>query len=122
MAGLFFKSHRVRAAHGAKKIQSVFCGGVYVAKNTLRGAECRRLANGQPRRRAQRKLFLQKGFTLFAGTKQEAPPCGGAFDYVFRKSTTQYTLLHCYKIRDKQLHFQKKYFHIDPTMQKMDYE
>ena len=30
--------HRVRAAHGAKKIQSVFCGGVYAAKNTLRGA------------------------------------------------------------------------------------
>ena len=30
-------SHRVRAVHGAKKIQSVFRGGVYAAKNTLRG-------------------------------------------------------------------------------------
>ena len=35
---VYKKSHRVRAAHGANKIQSVFCGGVYVAKNTLRGA------------------------------------------------------------------------------------
>ncbi len=32
-------SHRVRAAHGAKKFRSVFGGGVYVVKNTLRGAE-----------------------------------------------------------------------------------
>ena len=38
-------SHRVRAAHRAKKIQSVFCGGVYAAKNTLRETQCRRLAN-----------------------------------------------------------------------------
>ena len=30
-------SHRVRAAPGANKVKSVFCGGVYVAKYTLRG-------------------------------------------------------------------------------------
>ena len=28
-------SHRVRAAPGANKVKSVFCGGVYVAKYTL---------------------------------------------------------------------------------------
>ena len=31
-------SHRGRAAPGANKFQSVFCGGVYVAKYTLRAA------------------------------------------------------------------------------------
>ena len=36
--------HRVRAAHGANKVQSVFRGGVYAAKNTLRGVKCRRPA------------------------------------------------------------------------------
>lgn len=37
-------SHRVRAAPGANKVKSVFCGGVYVAKYTLRGVKWRRLA------------------------------------------------------------------------------
>lgn len=40
----------------------------------------------------------------------------------FRKFTAQYTLQHCHKIRSRQLYFQKKYFHRDPTMQKRDYE
>ena len=31
-------SRRVRAAPGANKVKSVFCGGVYVAKYTLRAA------------------------------------------------------------------------------------
>ena len=31
------KSHRVRSSGAANSIQSVFCGGVYVTKNTLRG-------------------------------------------------------------------------------------
>lgn len=31
-------SHRVRAAPGANKVKSAFCGGVYVAKYTLRAA------------------------------------------------------------------------------------
>ena len=31
-------SHRVRAAPGANKVTSAFCGGVYVAKYTLRAA------------------------------------------------------------------------------------
>lgn len=31
-------SHRVRAAPGANKVKSVFCGGVYAAKYTLRAA------------------------------------------------------------------------------------
>lgn len=30
-------SHRVRAAPGANKVKSAFCGGVYVAKNSLHG-------------------------------------------------------------------------------------
>ena len=34
---VFKKSHRVRGSGAANKIQSVFCGGVYVAKNSLRG-------------------------------------------------------------------------------------
>ena len=54
-------SHRVRAAHGAKKIQSVFCGGVYAAKNTLRVVECRSHANGVARRETQRTFFIKKG-------------------------------------------------------------
>lgn len=37
-------SRRVRAAPGANKVKSVFCGGVYVAKYTLRGVKWRRLA------------------------------------------------------------------------------
>ena len=32
------QSHRVRGPQAANKLKSVFCGGVYVAKNTLRGA------------------------------------------------------------------------------------
>ena len=31
-------SHRVRAAPGANKVKSAFCGGVYVAKYTLHAA------------------------------------------------------------------------------------
>ena len=31
-------SHRVRGSQAAKKVKSVFCSGVYVAKNTLRKA------------------------------------------------------------------------------------
>ena len=31
-------SRRVRAATGANKVKSAFCGGVYVAKYTLRAA------------------------------------------------------------------------------------
>ena len=54
-------SHRVRAAHGTKKIQSVFCGGVYAAKNTLRVVECRSHANGVARRETQRTFFIKKG-------------------------------------------------------------
>ena len=41
-------SHRVRAAHGAKKIQSVFCGGVYAAKNTCAGLGPKELASADP--------------------------------------------------------------------------
>ena len=52
-------SHRVRASHGAKKFRSVF-GGVYVVKNTLRGAECRRPAYGGSRRRAERNPLVKK--------------------------------------------------------------
>lgn len=37
-------SRRVRAAPGTNKVKSVFCGGVYVAKYTLREVKCRRLA------------------------------------------------------------------------------
>ena len=35
----FFPSHRVRGPQAANKIKSIFRGGVYVAKYSLRGAE-----------------------------------------------------------------------------------
>ena len=38
------KSHRVRGSQAAKKVKSVFCGGVYVAKNSSRVVQCRRPA------------------------------------------------------------------------------
>ena len=41
-------SHRVRAAHGAKKFRSVFGGGVYVVKNTLRGPRPKGTGLGRP--------------------------------------------------------------------------
>ena len=71
-------SHRVRAAHGAKKIQSVFCGGVYVAKTLCAGlgpkepasadptvdvrqAECHRPAIGGTKHETQRIPSHKKG-------------------------------------------------------------
>lgn len=36
---LLERSHRVRGSEAAKGLKSVFCGGVYVEKNTLRRAE-----------------------------------------------------------------------------------
>ena len=59
-------SHRGRAAPGANKVKFIFRGGVYVAKNSLRGAECRRLAFGQSRRAAQRNFLCQEKSMLFS--------------------------------------------------------
>ena len=39
------KSHRVHGSQAANQLKSVFCGGVYVAKNTLRASGV-----SQPRR------------------------------------------------------------------------
>ena len=65
---LFFArwSHRVRGSEAANKIQSVFCGGVYAAKTTLRAAKCRRPASGWTRRAVQRNPF---------GLKKDPMPC-----------------------------------------------
>ena len=38
------RSGRAKTAPGANKVKSVFCGGVYVAKYTLREVKWRRLA------------------------------------------------------------------------------
>ena len=46
---------------GANKIQSVFCGGVYVAKYTLRETQCRRLASGQSRHEVKRNPLEREG-------------------------------------------------------------
>ena len=40
------KSHRVHGSQAANQLKSVFCGGVYVAKNTLRASGV-----SQPRRK-----------------------------------------------------------------------
>ena len=38
MPGVPVLSHRVRGPGASNKLKSIFCGGVHVAKNTLRGA------------------------------------------------------------------------------------
>ena len=58
-AGRPKKSHRVRGPQAANKLKSVFCGGVYVAKNTLRGVQCRSPACGGARRGTQRNPLLK---------------------------------------------------------------
>ena len=45
------KSHRVHGSQAANQLKSVFCGGVYVAKNTLRAAPP--LAAGQGAERSE---------------------------------------------------------------------
>ena len=50
-------SRRVRAAPGANKVKSVFCGGVYVAKDTLRAA--------RKMRGSERIPFAKKADGLF---------------------------------------------------------
>ena len=42
-------------------MKSVFCGGVYAAKNTLRVVEYRSHVNGVARRETQRTFFIKKG-------------------------------------------------------------
>ena len=48
------KSHRVHGSQAANQLKSVFCGGVYVAKNTLRASGV-----SQPRRLRRGKLSHQ---------------------------------------------------------------
>ena len=57
-------SHRVRGSEAANQLKSVFCGGVYAAKNTLRGVSVAGW-HSHPRRRAQRNPLIKKGITLF---------------------------------------------------------
>ena len=57
-------SHRVRGSQAANKIRSVFCGGVYAAKNTLRVTQCHSPAVGGARRGVQRIPLPQKGCAL----------------------------------------------------------
>ena len=57
-------------------------GGVYVAKNTLRGVKCRSPAFvGGARRETQRIPFVQKGRSLFGQMRGKGPAAGycGAF-------------------------------------------
>ena len=49
-AGCLKKSHRVHGSQAANQLKSVFCGGVYVAKNTLRASGV-----SQPRRKRRGK-------------------------------------------------------------------
>ena len=51
------KSHRVHGSQAANQLKSVFCGGVYVAKNTLRASgvsQPRRLRRGETRLSAEK--------------------------------------------------------------------
>ena len=69
MAGRsFFRFHRVCAPPCAKKIQSVFRGGVYAAKNTLRGVKCRWPAKLAKARNAAKPL--PNGFAIWEVTKK----------------------------------------------------
>ena len=55
--GIFFKvSQSSRRYSGANKLKSVFRGGVYATKNTLRAVECCSPAKGGARRETQRKF------------------------------------------------------------------
>ena len=50
------KSHRVHGSQAANQLKSVFCGGVYVAKSTLRASgvsQPRRLRRGKARSAAK---------------------------------------------------------------------
>lgn len=58
---LFKKRLTEFAPRMARKNSDLFFGGgVYVVKNTLRGAECRRPAYGGSRRRAERNPLVKK--------------------------------------------------------------
>ena len=71
----FSLSHRVRGPQAANKIKSIFRGGVYVAKYSLRGAECRSPdACVGARRGAQRNPSMKKGKALFMEAYSIVPP------------------------------------------------
>lgn len=55
-----FKKRLTEFARREKIPICFFGGGVYVVKNTLRGAECRRPAYGGSRRRAERTPLVKK--------------------------------------------------------------
>ena len=54
------KPRRVRGPQAANKVQSIFRGGVYVAKNTLRGESVFSRILCVKTRGSERKLFCQK--------------------------------------------------------------
>ena len=53
-------SRRVRAAPGAKKVKSVVCGGVYVAKYTLRAARKNARFGANPLCQKRPSAFVDK--------------------------------------------------------------
>ena len=59
------KSHRVHGSQAANQLKSVFCGGVYVAKNTLRVESVFLRARHAKMRGSLRNPFIQKGRGLF---------------------------------------------------------
>jgi len=59
------KPRRVRGPQAANKVQSIFRGGVYVAKNTLRGESVFSRILCVKTRGSERKLFCQKRATPF---------------------------------------------------------
>ena len=55
------KSHRVHGSQAANQLKSVFCGGVYAAKNTLRETQCRSpAASGRARRGVKRNPSIKR--------------------------------------------------------------
>ena len=59
------RPRRVRGPQAANSVQSIFRGGMYVAKNTLRGESVFSRISCVKTRGSERKLFCQKGHRPF---------------------------------------------------------
>lgn len=72
------KSHRVHGSQAANQLKSVFCSGVYVAKNTLRGESvfCP-LTAGKTRGSERDPIFLPKAIGLWQKITSKACQTAG---------------------------------------------
>ena len=70
----FFPSHRVRGPQAANKIKSIFRGGVYVAKYTLRGESVFLRAVRAKMRGSERNSLTCKGLRPLQVNYSIVPP------------------------------------------------